>query len=67
MCVSVPGAHLSPEGHTLLMSGVDVVTVQRDLHLSQEGVTAKAVVVPDSELERAGGDLRTTYGVLERE
>lgn len=56
--------YLRHESHVLLVRGVEVSAVQRDLHLSQEGVAAQASVMPDGYQHGAGEQLRAADGVL---
>lgn len=58
-------AYFSHERHTLLVLAVKVPAVQRYLYLSQEGITAQAVMVPDRELEGTSEHLGATDGELE--
>lgn len=46
------GQHLAVQGQKLLQVALEVPGIQRDLHLPQEGVAAKAIMVPDRELQR---------------
>lgn len=49
--VSVKGrravAYLGHESHTVDVWGTEVSAVQRDLHLSQEGVATEATIMPN--------------------
>lgn len=56
--------YLRHERHLLLLSGVQVYAVQRDLHLSQESVSAEATMMPDWYLHGSSGQLCATDGVL---
>lgn len=58
-------AYFSHERHTLLVLAVEVPAVQRHLYLSQEGITAQAVMVPDRELEGTSEHLGAADGELE--
>lgn len=49
------------------MACVEVPAVQRHLHLSKEGITAQAGMVPDGELEGTIEHLGATDGKLNEE
>lgn len=60
-------AYFSHDRHTLLVACVEVPAVQRHLHLSKEGITAQAGMVPDGELEGTIEHLGATDGKLNEE
>lgn len=56
--------HLCHERHTVQVCWIKVLAVQRNLHLSQEGVAAKATVMPHWDQDRAIEQLGPVDGVL---
>lgn len=61
---SVKQIHLCHERHTVQVCWIKVSAVQRNLHLSQEGVAAEATVVPHWDQDGAIEQLGAVDGVL---
>lgn len=58
--------YLCVEGQALLCSGLEVPGVQRQLHLSQEGVVSEAVLVPHRQLQGPHDQLGLSDTVLQQ-
>lgn len=58
------GSHLRLQMIPVLYLGIKLPGIKRELHLSQEAVVSKAVVVPHRHLQGSGFQLRVADNIL---